>query len=306
MRRIIDRVLDDVGDADLLNKLLSLPKSDLNTLLLEAYKLQVEKLTPTGLLKAYQSNRFAAPSEVDPIAYHQLETGLLTIAADMGISSILLSPSAPFGSCSVFGCVDQNNVISAARGTETLSDPSNMLAVIIADGLKNGVIAQTQTVHYCTTARVVRAQAFSGKGCFSQFGIFCMVSSGKDGGSYSCEKELLVKQFAYYKRLFSEKYGAKPSVVLRKRSGYTDGDGFFERIVELVRRELPEVPLSFDFAHEDNNYYKGINFKLYMEKENEIIEVADGGFVDWIAKMTGNRKERCLISGLGIDRMLLL
>jgi hypothetical protein len=43
-----------------------------------------------------------------------------------------------------------------------------------------------------------------------------------------------------------------------------------------------------------------------MEKENERIEVADGGFVDWIAKMTGNRKERCLISGLGIDRMLLL
>ncbi len=285
---------------------MSLPKSDLNTLLLEAYKLQAEKLTPTGLLKAYQTNRFAVPSEVDPIAYHQMEANLLKIAEKMGISGILLSPSAPFGSCSVFGCVDQNNVISAARGTETLSDPTNMLAVIISDGLKNGVIEKTQTVHYCTTARVVRAQALpGGKGCFSHFGIFCMVSSGKDGGSYSCEKELLVKQLSYYKRLFSEKYGVKLSLVLGKRSGYTDSDGFFERIAELVRSELPEVPLSFDFAHEDNNYYKGINFKLCMEKENEIIEVADGGFVDWIDKMTGNRKARCLISGLGIDRMLL-
>lgn len=305
MRRIIDRVLCDAGDADLLDKLLSLPASDLNTLVLEAYKLQAEKLTPTGLLKSYQVNRFAIPSEVDPIAYHQLEAKLLKIAEDMGINGILLSPSAPFGSCSVFGCVNQNNVISAARGTETLSDPSNMLAVIISAGLKSGVIAKTQTIHYCTTARVVRAQAFFGKGYFSHFGIFCMVSYGKDSGSYCCEKELLVKQLAYYKELFSEKYDANLSMVLRKRSGYTDGDGFFERIAEFVRSELPEVPLSFDLAHEDNNYYKGMNFKLYMEKESELIEVADGGFVDWIAKMTGHRKARCLISGLGMDRLLL-
>ncbi|KPU45804.1 hypothetical protein OXPF_05930 [Oxobacter pfennigii] len=306
MRRIIDRVLYDMGDGDLLDKLLSLPKSDLNSLLLEVYRLQVEKVTPAGLLKAYKSNRFAVPSQIDPIAYHQLETELLKAAEDMGIKGILLSPSAPFGSCSVFGCVDQNNVISAARGTETLSDPTNMLAVIISDELKNGVIAKAQRVHYCTTARVVRAQAFSGKGFFSHFGIFCMVSHGKDGGSYCCEKELLVKQLEYYKRLFNEKYGARLSVTLRKRSGYTDGDGFFERMTELVRAELPEVPLSLDLEHEDNNYYKGINFKMYMEKDNETVEIGDGGFVDWIAKMTGNKKERCLISGLGIDRMLLL
>lgn len=305
MRRIIDRVLHDAGDTDLLKKLLSLSKSDLNTLLLEVYKLQAEKLTSIGLLKAYQSNRFAVPSEVDPISYHQMEAELLRIAEDMGISGILLSPSALFGSCSVFGCVDQNNVISAARGTETLSDPTNMLAVIISDKLKNGIIAKTQTVHYCTTARVVRAQAFSDKLSFPHFGLFCMVSFGKDGGSYSCEKELFVKQLAYYKKLFNEKYGASLSVMLRKRSGYTDDDGFFLRMVELVRSELPEVPLSFDSEHKGNNYYKGINFKLYMEKENETIEIGDGGFVDWIAKMTGNKKARCLISGLGMDRILL-
>lgn len=304
MTRIIDRVLDDIGDAELLDKLLSLPKSDLNTLLLEVYKLQAEKLTPNELLRAYQSNRFAAPGEVNPIAYHRVEADLLKIADDMGISGILLSPSAPFGSCSAFGCVDQNNVISAARGTETLPDPTNMLAVIIADRLIKGMIAKTD--HYCTTARVVRAQAFSGKDFLAHFGIFSMVSYGMDSGSYSCEKELLVKQLAYYKRLFSEKYGARLSVTLRKRGGYMDNDGFFERMTRLVQSELPEVPLSFDLEHENNNYYKGINFKLYVEKDNEKIEIGDGGFVDWIAKMVSNKKMRCLISGIGIDRMLLL
>ena len=72
-----------------------------------------------------------------------------------------------------------------------------------------------------------------------------------------------------------------------------------------MRSELPEVPLSFDLEHEDNHYYQGLNFKLYMEKENETVEIGDGGFVDWVAKMTGNKKARCLISGLGMDRMLL-
>ena len=306
MDGIIDRILDEVGDAELLDKLLSLPTSDSNTFLLEVFKLQAKRMTPVGLPKAYQANRFTAPSNVDPSAYHQLETELLKIAGDMAIDGILLSPSAPFGSCSVFGCVNQNNVISAARQTETLADPTNMLAVIISDRLKSGVIAKTQTVHYCTTARVVRSQAFSGKLVFPHFGLFCIVSSGKDSGSYSCEKELLVKQLAYYQKLLVEKYDAGLSMVLRKRNGYTDGDGFFERMAELVRNELPGVPLSFDLETENNDYYKGIDFKLYMKKDNEKVEIGDGGFVDWIAKMTCNRKERCLISGVGIDRMLLL
>ncbi len=306
MNGAIGRILNDIGDAGLLDKLLSLPKPDLNTLFLEAYKLQAERLTPAGLLKAYQTNRFAVPSEIDLASYHRLETELLKIAGDMGVGGILLSPSAPFGSCSAFGCVSQNNVISAARGTETLPDPTNMLAVIISERLKSGVVSETQTIHYCTTARVVRAQVFSGRMSFPHFGIFCMVSSGKDGGSYCCEKELLLKQLAYYKRLFNEKYSFGLSVVLRKRSGYNDGESFFQSMAELVRNELPEVPLSFDLEHEDNNYYKGLNFKLYIETGRESVEIGDGGFVDWIAEMTGNRKTRCLISGLGMDRMLLL
>jgi hypothetical protein len=306
MNKILHRILSDIGDEELLNKLLSLPKSDLNTLLLEVYKVQSAKLTPTDLVKTYRTNRFALPSDINPIKYHQMEIELLNIADNMGISGILLSPTAPFGSSSVFGCVDQNNVISGTRGTETLPDPTNMLAIIIADRLKSGVIANTQAIHYCTTARVVRSQAFTGKGFFSHFGIFCMVSSGIDTGSYACEIELLVKHLSYYKTLFLEKYGAKLSVMLRKRGGYTDGDGFFNKMTELIQGELPEVELSFDTEHEDNNYYKGINFKLYMEKDNNKVEVGDGGFVDWIEKMGSNRKSRCLISGIGMDRILSL
>ena len=50
-----------------------------------------------------------------------------------------------------------------------------------------------------------------------------------DSGSYSCEKELLVKQLTYYKKLLIDKYEAKLSVTLRKRSGYDAG---LERFIQ--------------------------------------------------------------------------
>jgi hypothetical protein len=33
------------------------------------------------------------------------------------------------------------------------------------------------------------------------------------------------------------------------------------------------------------------------------VDVGDGGFVDWTQRLLGNRKERLLISGIGIDRL---
>ena len=307
MSAIIDRILAQLGDAQLLDKLLALPKSDLNSLLLELFQAQASATAPAEVLKAHEKNRFSAPSELDPVAYHALEAEFLAAAQKAGITPVLLSPSAPFASCSAFGCVHQNNVVSAVRGTETLSDPTNMLAIILAARLKRKEIDNQSPLHCCTTARIVRAQVFPNtKRHFAHFGIFGIVSSGKDGGSYLCEKSLLSKHLMYFKELLDNKFDAQLSIVLRKRSGYPDGDGFFDHMKQLVKQEFPDVPLSIDLESEENSYYKGVNFNLCMEKEDEKIIIGDGGFVDWMQQMTGNKKERCLISGIGLDRLLLL
>jgi hypothetical protein len=54
-------------------------------------------------------------------------------------------------------------------------------------------------------------------------------------------------------------------------------------------------------------YYRGLCFKVFARSgaDAEMLEVGDGGFVDWTAKLLGNRKERTLISGYGIDRLAL-
>jgi len=305
MDTIINRILEQTGDMELLNKLVALPKSDLNSLLLRANQIHANDTGPVDIVKAFNTNRFSTPSEIDPVKYHAFETELLSLAQKNNIKAVLLSPAAPLASCSAFGCVDQNNVVSATRGVEILSDPTNMLAIIIANKLKNKEVCNKTPLHYCATARVLRAQQFpNSKKYTSHFGVFCIVSSGKDSGSYACEKNLLVNQLSYYKQLLLEKYNAKLTITLRKRSGYIDNGGFFDSMTQLFANELPDIPISFDLDHEDNNYYKGVNFQLFMENENESIEIGDGGFVDWMQKMTGNKKERCLISGIGIDRLM--
>lgn len=306
MNKITKRILEKIGRPGLLEQLSGLSQSDLNSLFLEISKAQTNKLTPTDILKRYRSNRFVVPNVLDPVSFYQLEVDITRKAKAEGIEPVLLSPVAPLGSCSAFGCVNQNNVVSATRGCEVLSDTSNMLAIYLADKIGRGDIDNKNGVHVCSIDRVTRAQAFKGAGFFAHFGVFCIVSSGKDTGSYTCEVDLLTKQLAFYRKFFKAGFDADMPIVLRKRGGYTDTDGFFERMLHLMQLQLPDVSITTDESNVDNNYYKGINFKMYMHTETETIEVGDGGFTDWTQKMLGNKKERCLISGLGLDRLLLL
>lgn len=305
MNKILNSILNEVGDKDIINKLSSLSKSDLNSLLLEVFKRQVDNQNAMDILKSFQINRFTTPSNIDPEKFHTLESHLLKKAQEIGIKTTMLSPSAPLGSCSAFGSVDQYNIVSALRGTEILSDPSNMLAIIIADKLKRKEESNKTPIHLATTARTIRAQNFSGKNFYSHFGLYCMVSSGKDTGSYACEKELLEKHLNYYKEILNEKENGCFSIILHRRNGYKDSEGFFDKMLNTFKLICPHTNISIQNDDIHNNYYKGINFKISLVNGSEIIEIIDGGFVDWTYQMLGNKKERCLISGIGLDRYLI-
>ena len=306
MSDITKRLLTQLGDSELVEKFSALSNSDFNSLMLTIFQARANETTPADIVKAYQSNRFSVPSKLDPVAYHVMEAEFLSAAQKMDVNPVLLSPAVPFASSSVFGYVSQNNVASAVRGVEILPDPTNMLSIMIAEQLKTKKVDNTKPIHYCTTARVLRAQTIPKTNRhFAHFGQFCIVSSGKDTGSYTCEKELFMKQLAFYKEFLWKKYGTNLSVILQKRRGYTDGDGFFDAMAELVKNELPDSSLSFDMKYGDSDYYKGMSFIVYMEKNGDRIEIGGGGFVDWIQRLTNNKKERCLISGIGLDRLLL-
>jgi len=42
---------------------------------------------------------------------------------------------------------------------------------------------------------------------------------------------------------------------------------------------------------------------LDVQAGDETIEIADGGMVEWTLRLVESRKERLMISGLGLDRL---
>ena len=100
---ILQRLFSQFDDIAWLDKLLALPKADFHSLMLHIFQSQSQKAKPIEMVKAYQSNRFSAPSELDPVAYHGLEAELLSIAQGFEMKPVLLSPAAPFASSTVFG-----------------------------------------------------------------------------------------------------------------------------------------------------------------------------------------------------------
>lgn len=304
---ILRRILTKIGDTELLEKLAVLSPSDAHSLMMAWFQRQSDALQPSALLKRYRANPFVKPGALDPIAYLQQELEMLAFARERGIAPVLLSPAALFSGCATVAPVSQNKVLSAARGTEVLSDPTNMLAIYLAEKLNSGEWDNSrQSLHLCAAHRAVRAQAFSGPNSYAHFGLFGMVSSGRDSGSYRCEWELLAHQLRFYDDYLRAALGADIFILLRSRKGYTNTRGFLERTYEYIQSSFPGVPMEMDWAESDNEYYRGLNFKIRMRLKDQTIEIGDGGFVDWTQKLLGNKKERLLISAIGLDRLMLL
>lgn len=302
-QKIIQNVLKKAGNENLIDELTTrLSQSEITTFLLALSKEIANKNTPNDILSKYESNRFVKPSELNPLKVKQVEILMLEMAEASGFSSVLLSPASPLGSCSVVAKVDQNNVISATRGLELIADGTNMLAIYLANGIKNKTIDNTKSpVHLSATCRVTRGQMFESKAFVPHFSLFTIISSGKDTGSYGFEKDAIARQIGFYTSYFGEKLGHKLKVSLNIRNGYTDKMGFIDRIHCHLHEVYPYIDFIVNREENDNSYYQGLNFKISVND----IEIVDGGFVDWTQNLLGNKKERLLTSGAGIDLQLI-
>jgi hypothetical protein len=302
---LLHRILMKIGDGGLLDKLAGLQPSDVQSLLLEVFGRLSGKISPSELIQDYRQNRFVKPAGFDAVSYLKLELEMLTLAEHKDFKPVMLSPAGLFGSCSAMAAVSQNKVLSSLRGTEILADPTNMLALHIADKLLSREWTNTdEGIHLCAASRVARAQGIIKPGLFAHFGIYGMVSSGRDSGSYRCENGLLEKHIAFYDSFFRQHLNAQVSVILRRRKGFTDSAGFMERVGGHIQKTFPHIPLEMDSTETDNAYYLGLNFKLMLTVSGQPMEIGDGGFVDWTQKLLNNKKERLLISAIGLDRLL--
>lgn len=307
----IDKILKKLGQNDLLDILVHrLTASELNSLLLEVYKMKTEALSPAELLNGYISNRFVKPVGTNPREYLQLESNFYRIAEAFSFTPLELSPVAQLGTCSVIATVNQNKIISSLRGTEVMADATNALALHICSLRKEMETADREgnnPIRYCTSHRLIRTQKFDIPGFSAHFKIFCMVSSDRDTGSYGFEKQHLLEHIRAYKEIFEQLFQIRHmKVKLIKSGGYSDPDGLFTRVMSHLQENIDGISVyaKDGNAVNGNNYYNGIQFKLLVDIKGIEYEIADGGFVDWSQKLLGNRKERMLISGMGVDFLL--
>lgn len=299
-RTALDRVLAAAGGDDLLDLLgRRLPGADLTTLLLEVQRLRAARLDPAGVLRRYREDRFVAPADAPFRALRRVEDALLSVLPD-DVEPVTLAPLTPLGTHSVLAGIPQNNVVSTVRGNEVAADPTNGLAL---EAARRRSAAGAGEVRLATIQRVVRAQRFAGPARFAHFTLLALVSAGRNTGNLDFERRHAVEQLRIWADAMRAVGAAGTRVAL------TAFDSGYARVADAVREALSgrsDVEVMDDPSRTaGRGYYIGFCFKVHVAFEGEPFEVGDGGFVDWSRKLLGNRKERLLTSGLGVDRLAL-
>lgn len=312
-KNILDRLVAETaipGLVEILNERLS--SSDLNSLLLEIFSQKTTRITPVELLRAYRQNRFVQPAQVDYVGFTEFCLDWLKAAQSAGFQPLQLSPVSPLGACSALGTVHQNKVVSALRGTEVTADATNVLA-LESVVRRQGQNFPVEPTHFSVVHRHVRAQEIPKVPGFStHFSILGLTSAGRDTGSFDFEKENLRSHIGFYKSYFEEKLGLAP-VKIRLKSLDANGEEnrLFQAVLSYLQKTEPGWPIEvIESKQVEQEYYRRLQFKIVIPKpqssratttSNEDLEIADGGFTDWTQRLSGNRKERLLISGMGLE-----
>ncbi|MFN0176440.1 MAG: hypothetical protein ACKVU0_17505 [Saprospiraceae bacterium] len=301
---LLKRISDKTGIPNLVDVLSErLSASDLNSLLLSVFSRKSSQISPGELLQNYQRNRFVKPAGVDAVGFSEFSLHWLKAAQAFGFEPLQLSPLSPLGTCSVVATAHQDKIVSALRSTEVVADATNVLALESATRRKADGFP-TKPLHFSTLHRHVRAQEIPNLPGFStHFSILGLTSAGRDTGSFNFEKDCLKQQIQFYKTYFEENIGAT-SVKIRLKNLKGPGENrMFQSVHSFLQQTDPGWTLETqDSTQTEQVYYQGLQFKIVIPNPLGLdVEIADGGFTNWTQQLTGHKKERLLISGIGLE-----
>ena len=298
MSSIANIIEQRMGYTNLLNELdEKLSASELNSLLLELYRRKASRITPTELLKQFEKNKYAAPFPLPAIAFKEYELQCLHFMEARHFRVVTLSPLTCLGTCSAVAYVDQNNVVSAARGTEVVSDATNVFALLVAQEYKRQ--KTTAVIKYASTHRHVRSQVFNMPGFSPHFAILCMATGGMDTGSYAFELEHLWEHINIHLSLLLKALPADK--LLLKCFLKNDNEAFAGKLQMLLASLHQSVKVIIERQVNAGDYYQLVQFKFYLEHKQQEMNISDGGFVNWTQQLIPNKKHRFLISAIGTE-----
>jgi hypothetical protein len=271
-----------------------LAASELWSLLLGVAEQRAAQRSPAQVQQQWERDRFVCPAYIDQRTLNQLDSHLL--AAASAFEALELSPLAPLGSCSAIALASQNKIVSTVRGTEVVSDPTNLLALESARRLrKNG-----RTVKFTTNHRCVRAQAVPNHaGYAAHFRLFCITSAGHER-----------KDQAFLVESLSEHIQTHLSALNRlEQHGYGFPDRRLKILASPERKALGERiasgvgslgGTSVVLETLTHDYYDGLRFMISARsREGEDMPLIDGGAFNWLRRLTSNNKLVFVASALG-------
>lgn len=270
-RARIERATGVPGLAELLAERLA--QSDLTALLLEVARRRAGRLEPADVLRQYERDRFVRPAEDDT---SEVERVALSLVPE-DFERVDLSPLTPLGTGAALAGVSQDWAVPTARGTEVIADVTSALALEAA--LSRRKWRDETKLYACE--RVVRPQASDDPARLAHFRLLGLCTAGRGERWLDWETRNATEHLAFYWKLLAQLGVTGAKIRL--------GGGL--ELEVAATRDPQERP-----------YYAGGWFSIDVGEAN----VADGGFVDWTQKLLSDRKERCLISGAGIERLAAL
>ena len=271
--------------------------AELKSLLMVVSQRRAAAVSPARLLERWESDRSVRAAGSDPRRVARLEARLWELLPGE-FAGLDLSPVAPLGTSSAVAPVSQDKVIATTRGTEVVSDPTNVLALEAAVRRRR---AGASAVHLAACHRVLRGQPFHAPGAFQHFRLFTLVSSARDRGSGGTEAALLTAHLEFWTRALADLLPGRDATVSWTAFGFPP---LAERMRDTVLPALgpppPGVTVAEDPARKRaRGYYSRGALRIDVDGG----EVGDGGFTDWTAQLLGNAKERCLISCASTERL---
>lgn len=269
-----------------------LPPNELWSLLLAVLEARAARRTPATLRQQWENDRFVQPAAIDQRTLNHLDSHLLAAAAEF--EALELSPVAPLGSCSAVALTSQNRIVSTARGTEVVSDPTNVLALECAKRLR---VAPDAIVKLATSHRCMRAQPVPKRPGFAQhFRMFCLVSAAHEKKDHAFLTGALLDHIRTHVAALDrlEQHGYHfPDRTLRLLAT-SQRMHLAQRIADATTG-MPTVVTPLE-----HNYYDGLRFMLEVSTPaGDVIPFIDGGAFDWLRKLLANDRMVFVASGMG-------
>jgi hypothetical protein len=219
---------------------------------------------------------------------------------------LALSPVVPLATHASVAAVDQHRIVSTIRGTEVAADPTTALALEAAvrrHRLLEDDPRSAARIRLAASQRILRAQRFEDDGALPHFHLLGIVTAGRDVGDQAFEEAAVLEHLGIAIRTARASGAEAVEVDLTDFTGQR-----WRRLCDNVHRALAGRESVRVLDRRDRpsgaGYYQGLCFKVFAVMAGERVEIGDGGLVDWTQRLVASRKERLLISGLGLERLI--